>query len=565
MSFFQMAGTLAVALTAIGAWSSEGRASDARARQFVEYYETTVRPAEIEAARLYWTANLTGKEADFQKKQAAEERLDLLLADPQRFAELKAVRQAGVADPQLARQIEVLYLGCLEKQVDPELLKKMSLRSNAAERTFNVFRPTLDGKPRTDNDLRTILRNSTDSVQRKAAWMAGKQVGRALFGDLIELVRLRNQAARKLGFDNFFALRLHCNEQDPKQLLKMFDELDRLTREPFLKAKGEIDAALSRRYGVSVAELRPWHYHDPFFQEAPAVLGSLPESIYTPLDPVATCRTFYAGIGLPVDDILRRSSFYEQPGKNPHAFCIDIDRRGDVRVLENIVPGWEWTATTLHELGHGVYSLNVSPQLPYALRTDAHPLCTEGIAMMFERFARNEAWLTAMGAKIPDPKPFREAAARLQRDRLLVFSRFCQLMFRFEMTLYESADRMTDPERELSRLWWDLSEKYQNVRAPDDREQPDFAAKYHLVGAPIYYHNYLLGEMFASQVHHALVREVLPGVSPNGASYVGNPKAGEFLKRKVFEPGRTLRWDELTRQATGQPLSPKALAEDLRP
>jgi peptidyl-dipeptidase A len=531
---------------------------DARAKRFVEQYDATLRPLEIEAARAFWTANVTGKEEDFQKKQEAEEKLELRLSDPAQFAELKAIKQGGVSDPLLARQIAVLYLEYLAKQVDPDLLKKMLAKSNAVERAFNVFRPKVDGKPLTDNDVRRILRESRDSAKRRAAWEAGKKVGPVVVGDLMKLVALRNEAARKLGLKNFHVMQLYCSEQNQQQVLGLFDQLDELTREPFHEAKAEIDAALAQNYGISVAELRPWHYHDPFFQEAPAVLGELPESVYQPLDPVKACRAFYDGIGLPINDVLKRSSLYEKPGKNPHAFSIDIDRRGDIRVLENIVPGREWLGTTLHELGHAIYSKNVPCNLPYVLHTDAHPLCTEGVAMMFERFAQNVDWLQAFGAKVSDPQRFRIAAAKLRRNRLLVFSRYCQVMFRFEMQLY------SNPQQDLKRLWWNLVEKYQEIRRPEGRDEADFASKYHLIGAPVYYHNYLLGEMFASQVHHALVREVLPGVKPAGAIYVGKPAAGQFMKQRVFQPGLTLNWNELTRHATGAPLNPKALAEDLK-
>ena len=44
--------------------------------------------------------------------------------------------------------------------------------------------------------------------------------------------------------------------------------------------------------------------------------------------------------------------------------------------------------------------------------------------------------------------------------------------------------------------------------------------------------------------------------------YVGNKKVGEFMKKKVFEPGRTLDWKDLTKHATGAELSPKAFAKD---
>jgi peptidyl-dipeptidase A len=162
-----------------------------------------------------------------------------------------------------------------------------------------------------------------------------------------------------------------------------------------------------------------------------------------------------------------------------------------------------------------------------------------------------------MGAKIDDPEQFRAAAARLQRNRLLIFSRYCQVMLRFEMALYDN------PDQDLNRLWWDLVEKYQEMKRPEGRNEPDFATKYHLVGAPAYYHNYMLGDLFASQVNHALIRAIMPGTKPAGAIYIGNKKAGEFLRQKVFAPGMTMNWNELTRYATGEDLIAKAYAEDI--
>jgi len=559
-----------------------GQDADARARRFVERYEAEVRPLEIEAARAAWDANVTGREEDFKKKQAAEEKIDLALSNPERFAELKALKQSPPADPVLARQVEVLYLGYLGKQVDPELLKKISAKSNAMERAFNLFRPKVGDRELTDNDVKRILRESTDSAERQAAWEAGKKVGAVIADDLKELVKLRNEAARKLGFANYYAMRLFLTEQSEEELVKLFDELDALTREPFRAAKAAFDAVLAQKCGIEVDALRPWHYHDPFFQQAPAVLGELPEEVYKPLDTVEVCRAFYRGIGLPVDDVLARSDLYEKPGKNPHAFSIDLDRAGDVRILENVVPGREWLGVTLHELGHAVYSKNAGcgassadaaayddglesagPRtkfpcpMPYVLRAEAHILTTEGIAMMFERFAQNVDWLLAVGAKVPDPDRFRAAALRLQRNRMLVFARYCQVMFRFERELYR------DPDQDLNRLWWDLVEKYQEMKRPEGRDAPDYASKYHFTGAPVYYHNYMLGEMFASQLHRAMVGTLTPKAKPSEAIYVGNPSAGEFLKRRVFQPGMMLRWNDLTQYATGEPLGAKAFAADI--
>ena len=53
--------------------------------------------------------------------------------------------------------------------------------------------------------------------------------------------------------------------------------------------------------------------------------------------------------------------------------------------------------------------------------------------------------------------------------------------------------------------------------------EPDYAAKIHIVTTPVYYHNYMLGEMFASQVHHALIRA---GGSAGGGDRSLRPLAG---------------------------------------
>ncbi len=341
-------------------------------------------------------------------------------------------------------------------------------------------------------------------------------------------------------------------------MLKLFDELDALTREPFRKLKSEIDAKLAEQCSVTVDELRPWHYHDPFFQESPAIFAADFDSIYAKADILKLCRDFYAGIGLPIDDVIARSDLYEKPGKSPHAFCTDIDRQGDVRVLANIVPNEYWMGTMLHELGHSVYSSkNIPPSVPYILRSEAHILTTEGIAMLFERFSKDADWLKGMGVPVSDPAAFDRAGAKMHRAKLLVFSRWCQVMFRFEKALYEN------PDQDLNTLWWDLVEKYQLVHRGEGRNLPDYASKIHIVSAPVYYHNYLMGELFAGQVLSAIARDVLHGVEPSRASFVGNKAVGEFLKTRVFAPGRSLDWNGLTRHATGEDLSAKAFAAEI--
>ena len=529
----------------------------AEARRLIAEYERSVVPLEIATARAWWQANISGKDADFAAKEAAENRLNEALADRDRFAQLKRLRQAALADPLVRRQIELLYLVHLDKQVDAELLRRMTSKSNAIEKQFNVYRAKVGDRAYTDSEVRKILRTSKDVKLRRRVWEASKGVGRAVIDDLKSLVFLRNQAARQLGFRNYHQMQLSLHEQDPADVLTLFDELDRLTREPFLQRKRQIDERLAERFGVPVDALRPWHYDDPFFQEPPAIYGTDLDAPFAKADIVAICRRFYRGIGLPIDDVLARSDLYEKPGKSPHAFCTDIDRAGDVRVLANIVPNEYWMGTMLHELGHSVYSSKYIPStLPYVLRTESHILTTEGVAMMFERFSKSGEWLSEMGVPVSDVKAYSRAARAMRRDQLLIFSRWCQVMLRFEAAMYER------PDQDLNRLWWDLVERYQGIHRPEARDAPDFAAKIHIVSAPCYYHNYMMGELFACQLHAAIAREVSHNDRPATLIYTRSPEVGRFMIQHVFAPGKRLPWNELTRFATGAPLNAKAFAAE---
>jgi peptidyl-dipeptidase A len=559
---------LAIALAAfvlMTAWpggADAGGAATARARKLVESYTARVRPLEVAANRAWWNANITGKDEDFKAKEDAQNKLDAVLADKDLFRQVKAAKEAGgIGDPVLKRAVDVIYLAVLEKQVEPELLRKITARANAAEKKFNTFRAKVDGKEMTDAEVRQVLKTSTLTGRRKAVWEASKEVGKLVEGDVRELVRLRNEAARKLGFKNYHALQLYLNEQDTDQLIRLFDKLDDLTREPFTKAKAEIDAALARMYSVRAPDLMPWHYHDPFFQETPAVFAADLDKVYASQDLVKLCREFYRGIGMPIDLVIERTGdFAPHPGKNPHAFCTDITRDGtDVRVLANVVNNEYWMGTLLHEFGHSVYSsINIPEKLPYVLRLESHILTTEGVAMMFEKLAKRRAWAEKMGIPIPDPKAFDDTGAKMTRCQLLIFSRWCQVMLRFEKGMYEQ------PDQDLTKLWWDLVERYQMLRRPPGRSAPDYGSKIHIVSAPVYYHNYMMGQLFASQLHHAIAREVFKGAAPDTVVYVGNKEVGRFMRERVFEPGRTLSWNQLTHNATGADLGPEAFAQDFR-
>jgi peptidyl-dipeptidase A len=520
--------------------------------ELVAELEADLRPLEVELAEAWWESNTASSPSAEERRIAAELGRRELLADPFRFAAVRAARDAvdPDADPLLRRQLDVLHDGFVPHQVPAELRRAIVELETRVESTFNNFRGAIDGRRVDDNAIAEILRTSDDTAERRAAWEASKQIGPEVADRLRELARLRNDAAQALGARDHFALALATGELDEDRLFATLDDVDRATAAPFAEWKGEVDERLAARFGCAVDELRPWHYDDPFFQNPPAEGAVAIDHLFADADLEALTVRTYDGLGLDVRSVLARSDLYARDGKSQHAFCIDVDRDGDVRVLCNVEPSERWMDTMLHEFGHAIYDRECDRSLPWLVRGAAHALTTEGIAMLMGRLPRDPRWLRDVAAiDGNDVDAIAPALADAQRAALLVFARWVLVMTNFERSLY------ADPDADLDTLWWELVERHQLVHRPDGRRAPDWAAKIHLAAAPVYYQNYLYGELFASQLDATL--------RARAGGLVDRSAAGALLRDDVFAPGASLRWDALVERATGEPLTARHLAAQL--
>jgi Oligoendopeptidase F len=510
-------------------------------------FTARLMPLERAAHEAWWAASTEVSDANEATRVTADLALRAALADRSVFARLTDPDPAQ--DPATARQVEVLRDRMQPHQVSDTTRGAIVRLEAKIDGTFNAFRPELDGTAVSDNAIAEVLRHSDDGGERERAWLASKSIGPAVADGIRELARLRNLAARELGARDYFGLTLATSELDEDRLFAMLDAVDEATRESFAAWKQSDDLRRADRFGCTPDALRPWHYDDPFFQSAPRPDDLDLDTWFAHVDLVDVTRQTYAGIGIDIDDVLARSDLLPRPGKSQHAFCLDVDRDGDVRVLCNNVTGSYWAETMLHEFGHAAYDLGVDPALPAILRT-MHPLTTEGIAMLFGRLTLDPEWLsTIAGVPEADVEAARSGLAHHRRLSLLVFARWVLVMTHFERGLY------ADPDGDHDRRWWDLVERFQLVTRPDERRAPDWAAKLHIALAPVYYQNYLLGELVASQLQAALTRRC--------GGIVGRSEAGAFLQRDIFAPGWSLRWDELIATATGAALSVDAFAAEL--
>ncbi|CAN5300624.1 hypothetical protein BH20ACT22_BH20ACT22_08500 [soil metagenome] len=522
---------------------------DITAVALVDQLENSFGDLETRFHSAYWDAATHATPENEVRSAELELALRRAKGDPAALRRVDAELAAGGRDRILKRRLEILRQSLLGNQMDDELRSEIVTLSSSITSDFASHRPQLGGTEVSDNDIQEVLERSDDESERRLAWEASKEIGAVVAERVRKLAGLRNTAARAAGFSDYYSMSLALQELPQEGLWARLTLLEELTREPYIAWKDVLDDDLASRFRAT--ELEPWHYADPFFQTVPSDAGvSLDRHFAGPQAPHLAKETF-GRWGIDLGDVMAHSDLFPRAGKSQHAFCIQMDRKKDVRILANIVPGQRWVEVMMHESGHAAYDVCVDPSLPYLLRRPAHTFVTEGMAIMSGRLVRDPRWLVDVAAIQPSAiAQVEEDLHRMTSAASLLFTRWGLVMVNFERALYQ------DPAADLDALWWDLVERFQLVRPPRDRRAPDWAAKVHIATAPVYYHNYLLGEMLATQLRTAIERDL-------DAHLVGAPTAGRWLEERFFAPGASLRWDDLVRVATGRELSPEDFAAGL--
>jgi len=448
-------------------------------------------------------------------------------------------------DPGEKRQLTMLRAEATEHRIGESARSKISELWNRLHLRISTFRAEVDGSRLTDNEVLTILATSRSEPIRKRVWEAAMAIGAQNAPDLLELVRERNAAAAAQGFPDYFEMKLALSEIRPEELLETMAQLRSGLDDAYARMKSEIDHAAASNLRMPIAQLRPWHYEHPYVQrhsfsqrtyrwEPPAVLPRLKQWL-------RSRRMGDAGF-------LDEADLWARPGKSQANCCLNIDRHRDIRVLCNLSEDMRGLGVLLHETGHAVYEGHIDGSLPFLLRQPAHPLLSEGAALLFERLAWEPAWLQAIGIAYAYESEHRQMLDE-RRKRLLLNLYWNMTLIRFERELYR------DPNQHLNRLWWDIVEDTQRLHRPADWDKPYWAAKAHLSTLPVYYYNYLYGEIAASQLQHML--ELQFGDWREEDALV-------HMRDTLFRPGASASWQSLLEQCTTCRLDPEFLIQDLR-
>lgn len=282
--------------------------------------------------------------------------------------------------------------------------------------------------------------------------------------------------------------------------------------------------------------LEPWHYsyvleENPFKQAD--------EFIKDDKILVNTAKEMYKSMGWDIDNLPVTLDLFPKENKNSHAFSCGIDTNKDVRVLANLKNDTYSLEVLCHELGHTVYDLGISPKLPYLNREPSSYAMTEAVAKMMQTLYIKENLLQE---KLGISK---DLAEQLKQYNLTNKANFIQrfvFLFKFEKALYEN------PNQNIKKLWYNLSEKYEGIKSPQ-KQHNEWCNIPHFLSHPAYCQNYLRADIMAEQLYLSSVKKL--------GQLTNNQNTAKHLQ-KLFKTGSLYPEAETLQRFTGKPLNVEA-------
>src|SRR5262245_4227319 len=146
---------------------------ESEARAFVDMLTARMHPVVTQYSLAQWNLATTGApqhKEGMERLGAAYTRL--FTAEPSEWATIQRLYagRAAIGDELLRRSVERLYRSFASEQITPEDIDRIAALEASLNDLYTNFRGTIDGRPITDNQIKTVLREERDSEIRREAW-----------------------------------------------------------------------------------------------------------------------------------------------------------------------------------------------------------------------------------------------------------------------------------------------------------------------------------------------------------------------------------------------------------
>ena len=477
------------------------------------------------------TRNIKDGEARNRKLRWSNEEVTFF-NDPEVVSSIETMRASS--DPTIAKKGEAYWRHAIlerswtpaEKEREEELLAR--IQSKRQEETLWMSR---DGTTEvTLNDSWTRISSTTGSLSPEEqsdlqnAWVESRMSW--LEKDLVELIRLRNEVARREGFTTYWEAALAHRGLTPAEVTDIWSKLEAMVvplNEEFSRARTVVaeQNGLPNEWGTQpqLAELA---------KEAPS--GTELDSAYDADLAESRLRTFFSDMGLPMETV----QVYPGPSRYtlPGAYGIPIDLPDNIAIVISKDRRWSsWHYQALaHEMGLAAWWRLLPEQASDSPVLWQPPTAYfEGIGQFFEKMASSAAFAQRIEGfdtsleEVLDPTYWRDTISGI--THYLATTRTEQLLYERPGQWGEVVREAAALERRLNGQTWSTPEDSSGI--PYVRSlQSDL-----MLHLPGYVQNYL----FATATEATLWKAANEAIDDP----IGNAKLGTWLRDNLVVPVST--------------------------
>lgn len=436
--------------------------------------------------------------------------------------------------------------------LEGQVAKKFATRTEGyKDPKTDKFVPASKGK------IRMIMRTNPDEAVRKACFDALEGMCLDAVEEYVELVVMRNEFARALNFDDFYAYKLRLSEgMNKSEVFDVFGEIYERTK----YALADIRALEATKPGLR----KPWNFG--FMMTGSFTLEEDPYYIFD--EALMRWGRSFSAFGINYRGGKLQLDLLDRPGKYNNGFChypmivnFNDGKRnsGAANFTCNVVYGQPGSGsmgmeTLFHEGGHAADRL-ASEQVEVCLNTECSPASiawAETHSQFLDTMFSSIEWRTRYAKdKDGNPYPFELFERKARQVRILSPTSLNHIMMvsEFEKRVYEeqnlTPERVVEIAKEVSRKYTDYSENSLWILSVP-----------HIYdwGSSAYYHSYGLAILALMQWRRYFYDKY--------GYIVDNPNAGDEMV-KVWKLGSAKLFPEFVRIATGRNLSPEAFLQDV--
>ena len=504
-------------------------------------FSQKLAPKNLEVELTAWEFYINSTDENRERFLQAEDNVQELFKDEDLYNEFLEIEKQGLNDKHLDKQLKDL-VKCFDEELNVGALKKeLREKENSIAAKYNKYVPQIDGKDVTKAEITKILESEKDPGFRKKAYDAKVKGGDSIAQELVELIKMRNEFAKTQGYENFYDYQLKEEyDVESEYLSNLLHEVYENVKQFNKKLQTETKEELAQEFGINVKDLKSYHY-GLILKSNPA--KEINKSLTTKEQVVEIAKQTYKNMGFDIDNMNITLDLFPRKNKNTHGFCFEIEPGKDSRILANLTNNIISLETIFHELGHCIYNLGISTELPY-LDRGTTPAMTEAVAMMMGDLIQTENVLQDIVSKELLDKYLKEHKKTESK-----FINIIMLIISFEKEMY------LHPDQNPAKLWHDLKCIYLGRNQSEELDN-EWATIPHYLSHPAYYQNYFRANVIKAQMYNFLTQQL--------GAITENNNTAKYLNENLFKYGKSVEENDMIELFTQEPLSAKSLCNKLQ-